>query len=298
METTGKNPFEDTSKIVCISLCDKPYTGCVIPLYHRESPIVGDERETVVEKLKTLLENSKIKKCAHNGKFDIEWLSHCLDINVANFCFDTMLAHYLAVSEEQGTQGLKALAWEFTDMGGYDNELDEYRNKLPEAIRYNYDNIPWNILSKYAVADVDCCLRLKDIFMPMIEENEKWVTIMNDIMMPGSYALMEVEKNGMLMAEDVIDQYESTYTAELARIKERLTSYPEVVQLERSKREKYAEREAIAKIPKKDRTAEEQKKKRQSFVQKQNVKLRLKKQKVRQKLSFASSRRTQMVLRC
>lgn len=260
LETTGKNPFEDTSKIVCISLCDKPYTGCVIPLYHRESPIVGDDRETVVEKLKTLLENSKIKKCAHNGKFDIEWLSHCLDINVANFCFDTMLAHYLAVSEEQGTQGLKALAWEFTDMGGYDNELDEYRNKLPEAIKYNYDNIPWNILSKYAVADVDCCLRLKDIFMPMIEENEKWVTIMNDIMMPGSYALMEVEKNGMLMAEDVIDQYESTYTAELARIKERLTSYPEVVQLERSKREKYAEREAIAKIPKKDRTAEEQKK--------------------------------------
>lgn len=260
LETTGKSPFEDSSKIVCISLCDKPRTGCVIPLYHRDSPIVGKEREVVVSKLKELLENPDIKKCAHNGKFDIKWLSHCLDINVANFCFDTMLAHYLAVSEEQGTQGLKALAWEFTDMGGYDNELDEYRNKLPESIRFNYDNIPWKILSKYAAADVDCCLRLKDIFMPMIEENEKWVTIMNDIMMPASYALMEVEKNGMLMSEEVINHYENTYGEELARIKERLTSYPEVAQLERSKHEKYAEREAIAKIPKRDRTPEEQKK--------------------------------------
>lgn len=260
LETTGKSAFADGAKIVCISLTDKPRTGSVIPLYHHESPLVGAERGCVVKALRGLLENPSIKKCAHNGKFDIEWLYYWLNIDVKNFCFDTMLAHYLAVSEEQGTQGLKGLAWEFTDMGGYDNALDEFRSTLPEEIRYNYDNIPWSILSDYAVADVDCCLRLKDIFLPLIEENEKWVTLMNDFLMPGSYAIRDVEGAGMLMDENTIKKYSKTYSDELKRIKDRLTSYPEVLEIERDRMEKWQEREAIKKIPKKDRTKEEQRK--------------------------------------
>lgn len=258
LETTGKSAYLEESKIVCISLTDKPHQGCVIPLFHHESPIVDDDRAEVIEALKELLEDPDIKKVAHNGKFDIEWLKYWLDIEVANFCFDTMIAHYLAVSEEQGTQNLKGLAWEFTDMGGYDNDLDEFRSTLPEAIRYNYDNIPWKILSQYAVADVDCCLRLKEIFMPMIEDNPKWKRLMDEILMPASYALMDVEGAGMMMDEGVIARYTQSYAKELKRIQDRLSSYPEVTQLERSRRDKWNEREALKAIPKKDRTPDEQ----------------------------------------
>ena len=197
LETTGKSPYLKDSKIVCISLTDKTHYGVVIPLYHHETPFWGWEKGFIVKLLRWLLEDESIPKVAHNGKFDIEWLYYWLDIDVKNFSFDTMLAHYLCISEEQGTQGLKGQAWEFTDMGGYDNALDEERQKLPEAIRYNYDNIPWDVLKTYAVADVDCCLRLMELYQPKIEENEQWKTIMNDIMMPASYALRDIEGNGM-----------------------------------------------------------------------------------------------------
>lgn len=260
LETTGKSPFEKGSKIVCISLTDKDHYGVVIPLYHHESPLVGKDREAVIERLRVLLSSKRIKKVAHNGKFDIKWLKYWMHILVSNFCFDTLIGHYISVSEEQGSQGLKGLAWEYTDMGGYDNDLDEYKKKLPEAIRHNYDNIPWSILSKYAAADADCCFRLKDIFVPLVEENEQWVTLMNDFLMPASYALMDVEGSGMLMDDEVVDKYNETYPVELARIKERLMSYPEVTQLERNRRDKWEEREALKSIPKKHRTAEEQKK--------------------------------------
>lgn len=260
LETTGKSPYFDDSKIVCISLTDKTHYGCVIPLYHRETPLWGWEIGTVVKLLRDLLEDESIPKVAHNGKFDIEWLHWWLDIDVKNFSFDTMLAHYLAVSEEQGTQGLKGLAWEFTDMGGYDNDLDEARSKLPESIRYNYDNIPWDVLKQYAVADVDCCLRLMEIFKPMIDENPQWRIVMYDIMMPGSYALRSVEENGMKFDVALAEKYAKTYGDEIARITERLESYPEVLQLERQKQELFQEREVIKLIPKKDRTPEEQKK--------------------------------------
>ena len=260
LETTGKSPYMENSKIVCISLTDKTHSGCVIPLYHRQTPLWGQEIGTVVKLLRWLLEDESIPKVAHNGKFDIEWLHWWLDIDVKNFCFDTMLAHYLAVSEEQGEQGLKKLAWEFTDMGGYDNDLDEFRNTLPEAIRFNYDNIPWDILKTYAVADVDCCLRLYYLFKPLIDENEQWSIVFNDIMMPASYALRDIEENGMKFDVKLAEKYKETYGAEIARITERLESYPEVLQLERQKAELWAERQAIGQIPKKDRTPEQQEK--------------------------------------
>lgn len=260
LETTGKSPFLPESKIVCISLTDKTHYGVVIPLYHRETPFWGWEKGIVVKLLRWLLEDENIPKVAHNGKFDMEWLYYWLDIDVKNFSFDTMLAHYLCISEEQGTQGLKGQAWEFTDMGGYDNDLDEERQKLPEAIRYNYDYIPWNVLKTYAVADVDCCLRLMELYQPKIEENEQWKTIMTDIMMPASYALRDIEGNGMKFDVELSKHYANTYQEEINRITNRLESYPEVLQLERQKQELWKEREKIKLIPKKDRTPEEQKK--------------------------------------
>lgn len=260
LETTGKSPYRKDSKIVCISLTDKPHRGVVIPLYHRETPFTTPELGTIVKVLRLLLEDDSIKKLAQNGKFDIEWLDSWLDIKVANFCFDTMLAHHIAISEEQGSQGLKSMAWEFTDMGGYDNALDEYKNSLPDSIKHNYDNIPWSILSTYAVADVDCAFRLKDIFYPMIMENPKWKVLMSDFLMPASYALKKVEQDGMMISDELTDKYQKTYEQEIQRIKNLLEAYPEVIEIERERENKYREREQIALIKKSDRTEEEQKK--------------------------------------
>ena len=260
LETTGKSAFMRDSKIVCISLTDKTHYGVVIPLYHRETPFTKQETGYIVKLLRWLLEDESIPKVAHNGKFDIEWLLYWLNIDVKNFSFDTMLAHYLCISEEQGTQGLKSQAWEFTDMGGYDNDLDEARKKLPEAIRYNYDNIPWDTLKVYAVADVDCCLRLMEIYQPLIEENEQWSVLMRDIMMPASYTIRDIEGNGMKFDIQLSEKYKKTYGDEINRISQRLNSYPEVVQIEREKRAMWMEREKIKLIPPKDRTPEEKEK--------------------------------------
>lgn len=262
LETTGKSPYMDWSKIVCISLSDKINTGCVIPLYKKDSPLQSHEVGLIVKLLRWLLEDIRIPKVAHNGKFDIEWLHSWLDIDVKNFSFDTMLAHYLCISEEQGTQGLKGQAWEFTDMGGYDNDLDDYKSTLPDTDgpngRNNYDNIPWDILKKYAAADADCCLRLKEIYQPKIESNLQWKTLMEDIMMPASYTFRDIEENGMKFDSELSEKYDKTYTDEVNRITERLESYPEVLEIEREKRDLYVEYEKIKLIPKKDRTKEEQ----------------------------------------
>ena len=262
LETTGKSPYMDYSKIVCISLTDKPRYGIAIPLCKHDTPFTQDELTQIIRELKDLLEDPTIPKSAHNGKFDIEWLRVIAGIRVANFDFDTMLAHYLVISEERGTQGLKSQAWEFTDMGGYDNQLDEYIKVLSDGegvnSRYNYDRVPWDILKTYAAADVDCCLRLVQVYKPLIDKNDMWKTLMSDILMPGSYTLSEIEENGMKIDMELSDAYQESYGGEIKRITDRLYQFPEVLEIERERQALYEERKMIMKIPKKDRTPEEQ----------------------------------------
>lgn len=264
IETTGKSPYMDYSKVVCISLTDKSHYGIVIPLYKTDTPFSTEDLHQVSLLLKDLLETSSIPKSAHNGKFDIEWLRVQMGINVANFDFDTMLAHYLAISEEQGTQGLKSQAWEFTDMGGYDNALDEFVKSLSDgegvASRYNYDRVPWDILKTYAAADVDCCFRLVEIYKPLIDKNYMWKTLMKDILMPASYTLSVVEENGMKIDMPRANYYNAIYSAEIKRITDRLYKFPEVLEIEREKRSLYKECLELKAIPAKDRTAEDNKK--------------------------------------
>ena len=256
IETNTLNAFQNDAKVLCISMSYKTHSGVCIPLQHKDSPFKGKDLELVLNALKELLENDTLK-VAHNGKFDIKFLEAVLGIKVNNFNFDTQIAHYLAISEERGTQGLKSLAWEYTDMGGYDNALDDYKKSLPTSKQGNYENIPWDILKEYAVCDTDCTLRLYYIFQPLIEENPKWKILMYDILMPASYTLKDVETNGMLFDVELGEKYLKEYAEEAERIQQALEEFPEVLEIVEDRKKKWMYREELKKIPKKDRTEEE-----------------------------------------
>jgi uracil-DNA glycosylase family 4 len=256
IETTGLNPFLPTSKIVCISLTDKDHSGVTIPIAHRDLGFSQDIIQKIVGFIKKLLENPKPKKMAYNGKFDMKWLNFIYGINVANFAFDPFLAHYLAVTEERGNATLKDLAWEHTDMGGYDNELDAYTAKLPESERHNYDNVPWDILKTYASGDVDCTMRVFNKLEPILRANGKWGWIFDNLLIEGSYMLRDVETNGAMLDLKTLEEYEQVYPQHIKNIEEKLRQYPEVVQIEREKLELFKLRQLEMKKPKAERDGE------------------------------------------
>ena len=71
---------------------------------------------------------------------------------------------------------------------------------------------------------------------------------MEDIMMPASYALRDIEENGMKFDVKLAEHYSKTYQEEIDRITERLESYPEVLEIEREKREMYQERKSLLRL--------------------------------------------------
>src|SRR5699024_5126593 len=73
LETTGLNPFRDTSKVGCISITDRTHYGVTIPIEHPGFKWEGLSLDRVLSAVNKLLENDKVKKMGHNVKFDMLW---------------------------------------------------------------------------------------------------------------------------------------------------------------------------------------------------------------------------------
>jgi uracil-DNA glycosylase family 4 len=258
--TRTKTLFPDSliPKIVAIGFSDRPGYGSAIPLYHRQTPFSGNQLGTIVKFIRWLFEDCKLEFVAHNGKFDIKWLRAWLNVYVDNLIWDTMLIHYLTITEEKGTHGLKDLAWLETDMGGYDDALDKEKPKGEDE--GNYDLVDWDVLKVYLADDCDVTYRLLDKYLPNIEENPENKWLWDNILVPGYYTLLDIECNGAFVDRNHLQFLTNNYPKEIERIEQKLMQFPEVIDMVRERKEKWAERCAIGQIKKANRTAEEQQK--------------------------------------
>lgn len=219
--------------VLGFSFSYKEHEGFYLPLDHPGHVWNAKERAYIIKMVKALLEAKHNFKILHNGKHDIKYLRKTLDIWIQRFEFDTLLGHYVGVNEKTGTHYLKILAWEFTDMGGYDDPLEQYKLEHPEADPDqggHYGNIPLDILWHYAAADADCTLRLYHIFKPIIDE--KFHKLFYNIVMPAARALAEIEYEGVPVDKQWLKECQETFPKLLAVELNRLREFPEVLQVE------------------------------------------------------------------
>jgi uracil-DNA glycosylase family 4 len=250
-------PESGIPKIIAVGLSDRPGYGFAFPLYHRQTPFTGNQLGTIVKFLRMLFERTDLVFVGQNVKFDVKWLREWLDIWVENAYWDTMLMHYLTVTEEKGTHNLKDLAWLETDMGGYDDELDKVKPKgdLDEG---NYDLIDWDILKVYLCGDVDVTQRLLHKYKPNITNNSQIQWIWDNLMVPGMNTLLDIEFNGVTVDMGYLSQLEQSYPEEIKRLQGKLHEFPEILDIERESASRWEERIGIGQIQKCNRTTEQQ----------------------------------------
>lgn len=251
-------PESERVKISAIGFSDKPGYGCAIPLYHRETPFMGHEIGTIIKLIRLLLSRPDLNISAHNGKFDMKWLVVQLGILIANFAWDTQLMHYFAITEERGTHDLKQLAWMDTDMGGYDDKMDEYKPKgVDEG---NFDLIPWDVLKIYLADDCDCGMRLLVKYKPLILNNPEMKWLWDNIAIPAHHMLIDLETDGLKVDKEWLQMLTDAYPKEIGRLNDKLYQFPEVIAIERELQAKWDERCMLGQIKKSQRTAEEHEK--------------------------------------
>ena len=137
----------------------------------------------------------------HNMKFDIKMMEFHLGVKFnRNRVHDTMCMHYDL--DESDSHGLKPLALKYTDYGDYDSELDDYKKSYCSQHGillddFTYDLIPFDIISAYASIDTAVTLELYFKFWPIIQANTKLLSVYQNILIPGTLFLMDMEEVGI-----------------------------------------------------------------------------------------------------
>lgn len=189
IETNGFDEFKPDSKIVSMALTtwhldsfgQPGYNVKVwsIPLFHPESPFRKKWR-AVISWLRKYMVKPK-KRVAHNGKFDLRWLTEfgC----GFNLTFDTMLAAHLL--NENRPKGLKPLARTLLGVEPWDIDT---KNLLEEPLK---PTLKYNGLDTFYTAHIYF------ILVKQLKEQPRLAKLMLRMMVPASNDFVEIEMKGI-----------------------------------------------------------------------------------------------------
>ncbi|MGD8948692.1 MAG: DNA polymerase I, partial [Desulfobacterales bacterium] len=187
-ETTSQNPM--LAHLVGLSFAVNPHQAFYIPCNHSYlgAPQQLNLQETL-QRLKPVLEDSKIKKIGQNIKYDwMVLLRH--GINLEGVVFDTMLASYL-LNPSKRAHNLDQIALDFLAHKtiSYAEVAGKGKNAVP------FSQVPLDKAVPYACEDADITLMAKDMLMPQLKElglDE----LMDTVEMPLVPVLMRMEMIG------------------------------------------------------------------------------------------------------
>ena len=209
LDTEGDGINPHLMKMVGISICTNEKVAYYIPFAHHVDEHQMSWQE-VKAALKPVLENPAIEVYMHNAKFDLHVLSHH-GIEVANMSFDTLLAASLVTKDWQRI-GLKALALFYFDEHMLSFEEVVKARKLP-----NFPFVDLQLATIYSANDAYQTFKLKKLFEKELEK-EGMDRLFYDIEMPMLHVLYRMEKQGILVNQDILVQLDLKVGEALAKI--------------------------------------------------------------------------------
>jgi len=168
-----------------------------------------------IDKLKSILENQKIKKYAHNGKFDLR-VMRAQGIDIAGLEFDTMVASYL-LNPGSRQHGLDAVA--FTELKHEKISKDDLLGKGKERIGFTEVATPK--LSLYSCEDADFTKRLAEKLRVDLKK-QKLDKLFAEIEMPLVPVLGTMEDNGCLLDKKFLADMSRSMAKKILSLEKRI----------------------------------------------------------------------------
>jgi len=198
-ETTSLNYME--AEIVGLSFAVEPFNAAYVPLAHDYLGAPAQlDRNTILAKLKPLLEDPARAKLGQNLKYDMSVLAR-YGINMQGIKFDTMLESYVtdsvATRHDMDSLALKYLGVStvhFTDIAG------------KGAKQLTFNQIDLDQAAPYAAEDADITLRLHQRLWPELAKSASLKTVFEEIEVPLIPVLSRIERNGALVDASLLNK--------------------------------------------------------------------------------------------
>jgi len=188
------------ANLVGISMSIEPGSAAYIPLKHQSSNnFIQLNLDLVIKKLKPILEDPKIIKIGQNIKYDAHiFLNN--GISLKGIDEDTMLMSYILESNQ--SHGMDKLSKRYL---GHD--CISYGSLVGKGVKQiTFDQVYIEDAAPYAAEDADVTLQLFQHLQKLLKENKKLQKVYKEIEIPSMQALIEVERNGVLVDSKILQK--------------------------------------------------------------------------------------------
>lgn len=230
LETTNLDPR--MAEIVGLSFSCNDHESYYLPVGHTVKRVSPDgqlfdtvssdrlqsgqlSRQSVIDRLRPVLESRSIRKVGQNIKYDQQVLANN-GVQVQGIWFDTMLASYVLNPSRQG-HGLDALAQEH--LGHKMISYEEVTGKGKDQI--NFAQVPIETAARYAAEDADATWLLCRKFAPMLEK-ENLSQLFHTVEIPLVSILSGMENRGVLLDAELLGRLSKDFADRIAGIEEQV----------------------------------------------------------------------------
>ena len=197
-ETTSLDPL--TAQLVGISLSVEAGRAAYIPVGHNYAGAPAQlSRDHVLAAMKDWLESPRYRKLGQNLKYDKHVFANC-GILLGGVEHDTLLQSYVLESHRpHDMDNLAARHLDITTIT-YDDVTGKGAGRIP------FEQVELSRATEYAAEDADVTLQLHQALHPQVEQDAKLLHIYRNIEMPVMEVLFTMERNGVLLDIQLLDQ--------------------------------------------------------------------------------------------
>ncbi len=195
LETTSLNYMQ--AEIVGLSFSDETGKAAYVPVAHDYEGVPAQlDRDQVLAKFKSIIEDPKQLKLGQNLKYDMSVLAN-YDIQLQGIAYDTMLESYVldstASRHDMDTLALKHL----------DHKTIHYEDVAGKgAKQIGFEQVTIDVASEYAAEDADVTLQLHETLWPQLQQHESLVKVFKEIELPLIPVLSRMERIGVLIDKE------------------------------------------------------------------------------------------------
>ena len=210
-ETTSLNYM--VADLVGISVAIEAGEAAYIPFGHDYLGVPQQlSRETVLEAIKPILEDPKIKKVGQNLKYDTSVLAqHGIDLK--GIAYDTMLESYV-INSVATRHDMDSLAQHYLEVET--TSFTEIAGKGASQLTFN--QIALEQAGPYAAEDADITLRLHQALWPQVKAELPLKTLFEEIELPLIKVLSGIERTGALVDDTLLFQQSQELAERLAEL--------------------------------------------------------------------------------
>jgi len=213
LETTDINA--NIAEIVGIAISFEINTGFYIPLVYPNQKKKDFSKDTILKKIKPILELENLKIIGQNIKYDALILKR-YNIELNNIYFDTMIAESL-ISPEKNNYKLDLLSKEYLsyNMMPIEKLIGEKKDQI------SMKDVPLEKIAFYACEDADVAFQIF-LIQEKILKDENLDKLFYKVEIPLINVLVDIEYNGVFVDEKVLNKLCSTLKDELKIISDKI----------------------------------------------------------------------------